>query len=123
MPRWIYASLFCVAITCGCGNGVPFQQPFSKGDLLSAAGFHWKLADSADWKISLASLPANRFATQVVDGRTLYFYADANVCRCIYYGTEQNWAAYKQLLAEQKIITQQEISAYVDQAAMKGSGG
>ena len=116
---WIAAILAAGLAACAG----PSQQAGQKEDLLAAAGFHWRLADSPDWKTSLTGLPAHRFTTRLVDGRTMYFYADPSVCRCIYYGTAQNWATYVHLITELGVVQEQEVYAYLDQAATRGSGG
>jgi hypothetical protein len=42
------------------------------------------------------------------------------VCRCVYYGTTQNLANYRQMMAERKLATEQESEAIMEQATMPG---
>jgi hypothetical protein len=75
------------------------QQEVSQGeDLLAEAGFQVRPADSPGRAAEMKQLPANRFVTKVVAGKPIYFYADPIVCNCVYFGTQQNWDAYRQLV-------------------------
>ena len=72
------------------GCTTPQQQVSQKEDLLSAAGFQVRVADSPQRIAALKSLPPNKFVTRVKNGQLVYQYADPLVCRCIYFGTQQN---------------------------------
>ena len=75
----------------GCVN--PQQQAAQKEDLLAAAGFQVKIADTPQRLAAMKRLPPNKFVTKVVNGQPVYLYADPLVCKCVYFGTQQNWAA------------------------------
>ena len=92
----------------GCVS--PQQQAAQKEDLLAAAGFQVKIADTPQRLAAMKRLPPNKFVTKVVNGQPVYLYADPLVCRCIYFGTQQNWAAYRQeifakQLADEALMT------------------
>src|SRR5260370_17518979 len=67
-----------------------------KEDLLAAAGFQIRTADNPQRLATMRKLPPNKFVTRIVNGQPVYLYADPLVCRCVYFGTQQNWAAYRQ---------------------------
>ena len=74
----------------GCAS--PQQQVAQKENLLAAAGFQVKVADTPQRLAAMKSLPPNKFVTRVVNGQPIYQYADPLVCQCVYFGTPQNWA-------------------------------
>ena len=121
LPGSRQAGVALAALLAGCAS--PAQQQVQKEDMLAAAGFRWRSADSPDWQTAVTGLPPHRFTHRTVNGQTIYYYADPNVCRCVYYGTAQNWAAYRRMMSAQRIATEREVDAYLDQAATKGSGG
>jgi len=56
--------------------------------LLAAAGFQKKIADTPEKLAHLGTLtPARKLVTHRQDGRLYYVYADPVVCRCLYVGT------------------------------------
>ena len=97
----------------GCAS--PQQQVGQKEDLLAAAGFQVRPADSPHRIAAMKRLPANRFVTRVRDGNLVYLYADPLDCGCLYLGTQQNWDAYKQEMFAKQIADQQQMTAIMNQ--------
>ena len=89
---------FCTLTGLLAVSGCASQQQLvgQKEDLLAAAGFQIRIADNPQRLAAMRSLPPNKFVTRVVNGQPVYLYADPLVCRCVYFGTQQNWAAYRQ---------------------------
>src|SRR5215470_18407451 len=84
----------------GCVS--PQQLVGQKEDLLAAAGFQVRVADTPQRLAAMKRLPPNKFVTRVVNGQPIYQYADPLVCQCVYFGTQANWAAYqREVLAKQ----------------------
>jgi len=54
------------------------------------AGFQLKAPDTPHRLAAMKGLPPNKFVTRVVNGQPVYLYADPLVCRCVYFGTQQN---------------------------------
>jgi len=77
----------------GCVS--PQQQVAQKEDLLAAAGFQVRPADSPP----------------------VYLYADPLDCGCVYFGTQQNWDAYKQEMFAKQIADEQQMTAIMNQEA------
>jgi hypothetical protein len=103
-----------LAIT-GCAS----QQQLvgQKEDLLAAAGFQVRIADSPHRLAAMRSLPPNKFVTKVVNGQPAYLYADPLVCRCVYFGNQQNWAAYRQEVLAKQLADEAQMTALMYQSA------
>jgi hypothetical protein len=97
------------------GCATPQQQAAQKEDLLAAAGFQVRVADSPHRIAAMKSLPPNKFVTRVRNGQPVYMYADPLVCRCIYFGTQQNWDAYRQEVFQQRLADEAQMTALMNQ--------
>jgi len=109
-----YAAALMLGVT-GCVS--PQQQVAQKEDLLAAAGFQVRPADSPHRLAAMKMLPPNRFVTKVVNGNPVYLYADPLDCNCVYLGTQQNWDAYKQEMFAKQIANEQQMTAIMNQEA------
>src|SRR5260370_884064 len=65
----------------------------------------------------------NKFVTPVMNGRPVYQYADPLVCKCVYFGAQQNWDAYRQELFAQRIADENQMTAIMNQEALGGPPG
>jgi len=97
----------------GCAS--PQEQVAQKEDLLAAAGFQVRPADSPHRAEAMKRLPPNKFVTKVVNGNLVYLYADPLDCGCIYFGTQQNWDAYKQEMFANQLANEQQMTAIMSQ--------
>ncbi|HEX3416711.1 MAG TPA: hypothetical protein VHT21_09950, partial [Stellaceae bacterium] len=61
------------------------------------------------------SLPPNKFVTRIRNGQPVYLYADPLVCRCVYFGNQQNWAAYRQEVFAQQLADEAQMTAIMNQ--------
>ncbi|MFT0858986.1 hypothetical protein [Ancylobacter sp. G4_0304] len=94
------------------------QQPQqTKENLLSAAGFRMRLADTPARVASLKAMPANQFVVKNQNGQPLYLYADPVACGCVFYGNQNAFTAYQQMVFEQRIMNEQEMTAMMNQQA------
>ena len=60
--------------------------------LLAAAGFEMKLADTPEKLANLSTLaPRRTLIPQVRDNRLYYVYADPDLCKCLYVGTSTQY--------------------------------
>jgi hypothetical protein len=89
----------------------------NKEDMLSAAGFKIKPADTPDKLASLKALPAHKFVQQVQDGNVIYLYADPSICRCLYYGDQTAYGNYRQMVFQQNLADEQQMTAMMNQQA------
>ena len=62
-------------------------------------------------------LPPNKFVTRVVNGQPVYLYADPLVCRCVYFGGQQNWGAYRQEVLAKQLADEAQMTAMMNQEA------
>ena len=53
----------------------------------------------------------------MVNGQPVYLYADPLVCRCAYFGAQQNWAAYRQEVFAKQLADEAQMTAIVNQEA------
>jgi hypothetical protein len=111
-------SIFCrvaglTLMVAGCVS--PQQQVGQKEDLLAAAGFQIRPADSPHRVAAMMRLPPNKFVTRVRDGYLVYLYADPLDCKCVYFGTQRNWDAYRQEIFSQQLANEAEMTAIMSQ--------
>jgi hypothetical protein len=95
----------------------PQQQVAQKEDLLAAAGFQVRAADTPQRAAAMRTLPPNRFVTRIVNGQPVYQYADPLICRCVYFGTQQNWDAYRQEVFAKQLADENQMTAIMNQSA------
>ena len=109
---------FCTLTGLLAVSGCASQQQLvgQKEDLLAAAGFQIRIADNPQRLAAMRSLPPNQFVTRVVNGQPVYLYADPLVCRCVYFGTQQNWAAYRQEMFAKQLADENQMTAIMNQS-------
>ena len=102
-------------LLAGCQSAS--QAIASKENMLAGAGFSAKQATNAEQLTSLKSLPANKFVTQKYKGQTVYLYADPIVCKCVYTGDQAAYSKYSQMVFQQNIANEQEMTAAMQENA------
>lgn len=78
--------------------------------LLTAAGFQAEPAATAEELAHLRTLEARVFVKEMRNGEARYVYADPDVCRCLYVGSErqyQHYQTYQKLQIEKEIAEEQ----------------
>ena len=116
------AKLTCLLTVAALALGVagcvsPQQQVAQKEDLLAAAGFQVRPADSPHRVAAMKALPPHKFVTKVVNGNLVYVYADPLDCNCVYFGTQQAWDAYKQEMFAKQLADEAQMTAIMNQEA------
>jgi hypothetical protein len=81
----------------GC-SGAPANKTLQAEEALVAAGFQLKMADTPVKVERISRIPQKKVVRAMIKDREVYLWADAEVCRCYYKGTRQN---YEQLLQNQ----------------------
>jgi hypothetical protein len=72
--------------------------------LLSAAGFDIKPADTPDKFASLQAMKQRKVVRrETKDGQLQFLYADAAFCRCLYVGDQRDYQQYEKLAVRQQI--------------------
>jgi hypothetical protein len=100
-------SAFLTLCACQSLRGTVSNQE----DLLAAAGFDARPANSPAREAALKRLPPNKFVTKTKGDRFEYVYADPIVCNCLYVGDQRAFDAYKQELLERHIADEQQVAA------------
>jgi len=73
------------------------------GDILVAAGFTQKPADTPERARKLQEMPPLKMISQTKDGRMVYRYADPYSCSCLYVGDQKAYGQYVSLARQNKI--------------------
>jgi predicted nucleic acid-binding protein len=101
--RLCVTAVVLVMLLAGCA-AIEKQETRSTEQLLSAAGFDIKPADTPDKLATLRAMKQNKLVRrQTKDGKLQFLYADAAVCRCVYVGDEQAYQRYQDLAVQQQI--------------------
>jgi hypothetical protein len=77
---------------------------------LAAAGFKMKPADTPERLARLEAMPVRTIFTRQREGETVYLYADAEFCKCLYIGRQEQYDRYQRLAIE-KQIAQEHVEA------------
>jgi len=107
---WRAGLVFATVIGVSCWAVVRRQEARETGDLLVAAGFRAKPADTLERTQQLDAVPALKIVSQSKDGRAVYHYADPYSCECLYVGDDTAYGQYKRL-ALQKQLTEERLQA------------
>lgn len=75
--------------------------------LLAAAGFVMRPADTAERQARLRALPPYRLESRTKDGKVVYTYADPEGCQCLYVGGPKEYSEYQRLRVERQIAADQ----------------
>lgn len=94
------------ALVAGCA-ATRKDEARSAENLLAAAGFKPRPADTAEKRAQLEALPALKMQARSANGQLRYSYADPYGCRCLYVGGPSQYAQYQRLAAQQQIATEQ----------------
>ena len=93
------------------------QSIVAKENLLTAAGFVISPADTPAKVAAIKSLPANKFVQQTKDGQPVWLYADPTVCKCLYAGNQTAYQNYRQMIFQQNLANEQQMTALMNQEA------
>ena len=89
-------------ILAGCASAMQ-QTANQQEELLTAAGFSMKPANTPEKMSRLRRLPLYEVGVRSKGEQPVYYYADPNFCQCIYLGNESNYRAYRQLLIQRNM--------------------
>jgi hypothetical protein len=96
-----------IALTLmGCAT-IQKGETLDKEQMLAAAGFRMKLAETPEKLAALQGLPQHQLITGVKDGRMIYLYADATTCKCMYVGNEKAYQRYQRFALEKQIAREE----------------
>ena len=96
-----------IALTLiGCAT-IQKGETLDKEQVLAAAGFTMKPADTPEKLATLQGLPQHQLMTGVKDGKMIYLYADATACKCLYLGNEKAYQRYQRFALEKQIAREE----------------
>src|SRR5207247_11370413 len=93
-------ALFIVVIAltvAGCAT-MPRGETRSVEQMLTAAGFQMKVADTPEKAADLRTFPTRKMTVQRRGAASYYIYADPDVCHCVYVGTAAQYQDNLRLL-------------------------
>ncbi|CAB1079527.1 hypothetical protein D1AOALGA4SA_7237 [Olavius algarvensis Delta 1 endosymbiont] len=76
--------------------------------MLAAAGFKMKLADTPEKLAHLKTLTQRKVVPHDKDGKPVYIYADAEFCRCLYAGDEDAYDRYEKMVVRENVAEMNE---------------
>lgn len=117
------ALLGCTALAlAGCAS--PLQRAQSQGNLLAAAGFVQRPANTPRRRAEMERLPPNRIVRAVHHDKVVYLYADPLACDCLYIGNQHAWSYYQRELLRLHVSNQRLAAAQMNEnAAMQWAWG
>jgi hypothetical protein len=114
-------SLGCAIVAVGLAlagcAAIEEHEVGQKEQLLAAAGFQMKPADSPAKLADLERLPQHRLVRHEREGESVWVYADATDCKCLYSGDQDNYDEFEKLRVQQQIADQEEMAAEMNQQA------
>ena len=90
---------------------------------LTSAGFKKMLADTEEKLGHLKKMPQRDIFNIEKEGTLYYVWADQKSCNCIYYGDENAYESYQQILLILKLDRDDAASAALDRAGLRGGWG
>lgn len=93
----------------GCTRQVVEQRE----DMLAAAGFRVKPANTPERRRSLQELPKHELVREELEGREVWVYADPLVCNCLYVGTAEDRQRYERLKLQREIASDRLMAAHM----------
>ena len=79
------------------------REAQSTEQVLAAAGFRQKPADTPAKLANLNTMPPRKLVSHVEDGHFAYSYADPDNCHCLYVGGDAEYSAFQKLSVEKQI--------------------
>ena len=94
----------------GCA-AIERREARDKEQLLAAAGFQVKPADTPTRLADLKTMPPRQLVARSKDGNFVYTYADPDYCQCLYVGGPTEYAAYQRQAVKKEIAEEQQEAA------------
>jgi hypothetical protein len=95
----------------------PQQSVQSKEDLLAAAGFMIKPANTPARLAAMKKLPPHKFVQQNSGGNLVWLYADPTICQCVYFGDQTAWSNYRAMVFAKQLADERQMTAIMNQNA------
>jgi hypothetical protein len=104
-PRtFLHLLAFSLLLTvAACAHSKEMKRAVEIRQLLSAAGFTTKLADTPEKMEKLRAMEQRQLLAHSLDGGVYYTYADAEGCGCLMAGDEKAYQEFNRLATERRI--------------------
>jgi hypothetical protein len=111
----VYRNVVVLAIMialplAGCA-AIQRSETRNTEQLLAAAGFQAKPAETAEKLANLKTMPPRKLVARPKNGKFVYTYADPDYCHCLYVGGPAEYSAYQRLAVEKEIAEEQQEAA------------
>ena len=107
--RWLLPFAAILAVS-GCAT-IRRSEAGHTEQLLAAAGFQMRAAETPEQIADLSSAPARKLLARTKDGSVVYTYADPDKCHCVYVGGPKEYSAYERIKVEQEVAADRAESA------------
>jgi len=101
MRSAVVVAVVVIGLSSGCA-AIRRHSTIETEQMLSAAGFHMKLADTPEKLAHLRTLTPRQLVPHRQADQLYYVYADPEVCRCLYAGTQTQYQTYQQLALQKQ---------------------
>lgn len=112
----LLAALALASALAGCA-AIKRQEAKGTDDLLTAAGFQIKPADSPARAQELAAMPPLKMMRQTEGDKIIYTWADPYDCECLMVGGPKEYAEFKRLAIGQEIADENMEAAEAEEDA------
>jgi hypothetical protein len=110
--RLIAAGLGLVLAIGGCAYTMR-EEAQDTENLLAAANFTMKPANTPEKLAHLKTMPPRTIVTRTKNDQLVFTYADPDYCKCLWVGNAQQYNAYQRLV-QQKQVAQMRLMAAED---------
>ena len=111
----IYRALNIISLFAAIGFLFACAEIEKKEQLLSAAGFSIKYADTPEKLDHLKLQEQHKIIPYIKAGKNYFVYADSSGCECMYVGDDTAYQQFNNLEVEEDIANQQRINAEMNQ--------
>jgi hypothetical protein len=105
-----------VLAATGC-SAIRRDEARSEENLLAAAGFQMRAADTPERQAQLQAQPALKMQMRAKDDAVVYTYADPYNCKCLWVGGPEQYEKYKKLALKQQVAQDQMEAAEAEEEA------
>ncbi len=114
----IFFLILCgMVVLTGCQT-IRDSNAKSKEEMLAAAGFQMKEAQTPEQLANVRNMPQRKLLSHTKDGQVMYVFADAEVCQCVYVGTEKSYQDYQKMVYQTNLADEQETTAAMNNDSM-----
>jgi hypothetical protein len=107
---------------CGCA-AIRRQEAASTEQLLAAAGFNMRAANTPERVHDLAVVPPLKIVARSHDNNLRYTFANPYKCRCLYVGGSKEYSAYQHMVREQRIAQERIWAEEEARTGLRGARG